>query len=163
MNDDDTNGTDSRPAEAVRALRARGIDNAEELLQFGTPEQILTACHRWDGRRGVGPGLLAGWVRMRQFAEPEPQPKQSRAEILRARFDEYARRFPEGSIVEPHAQMQARRWPDEPLCPGQMVVWSTTYPNIAVECDRCGLVAAYPVRSLASVWANYHQPPEEVF
>jgi hypothetical protein len=160
MNDNDN---EPEPIEAVHALRARGIDNAEELLQYGTPAQILTACRRWDGRRGVGPGLLAGWVRTGQFAEPEPQPKQSRDAILRARFDDYAHRFPAGSTVEPHAQLQARRWPDDEPCPGRMVVYESLYPNITVECDRCGFVAAYPVRSLAAVWANYHQPPEEVF
>jgi hypothetical protein len=44
-----------------------------------------------------------------------------------------------------------------------MVVYESIYPNITVECDRCGFVAAYPVRALASVWVNYRQPPEEVF
>ena len=35
---------------------------------------------------------------------------------MRARFDEYAARYPEGSIAEPHSDLQARRWPDDERC-----------------------------------------------
>jgi hypothetical protein len=154
---------ETTPADVVRALRARGVDDPEMLLECGSPDEILAACRRWDRRKGVGKGLLVKWIREGQFDEPEPQPKQSRDAILRARFDDYARRLPAGSSVEPHAQLQARRREDQDSCDGRMVVYESIYPNVTVECDRCGFVAAYPIRMLAAVWANYHQPPEEVF
>jgi hypothetical protein len=150
-------------AGVVRALKARGVNDPEDLLECGTPDQILAACHRWDRQHNVRPALLVFWIRNGQFADPAPAAGPSRSAILRARFDDYAARFPAGATVEPHAQLQARRWPDDPPCPGRMIVYESIYPNITVECDRCGFVAAYPVRALTSVWINYHQPPEEVF
>ena len=57
--------------QAVAALRARGVNTAEAMLEHATPEQILLACHRWDSQQGVGPGLLANWIRTGQFLEPE--------------------------------------------------------------------------------------------
>jgi hypothetical protein len=158
------NADETTPADVVRALKTRGVNDPEELLECGTPAQIIAACHRWDRQHNVRPALLVFWIRNHQFEDPGPSSGPSRGEILRARFDEYARRFPVESAIEPHAQLQARCWSDDPdRCPGSMVVIETTYPLISVECDRCGFVAAYPVRSLAAVWVNYHQPSEEIF
>jgi hypothetical protein len=136
-----------RPIDAVRALRSRGIGNAEDLLEYGTPDEILAACRRWDSREGVGPGLLARWIRDREFVE-EPAAPQSKAVIMRARFDEYAARFPVGAVAERHADLQARRWPEDDPCPGDMVVIETTYPLVSMECDQCGFVAALGPRQL---------------
>jgi hypothetical protein len=137
-----------RPVEAVKALRARGVNNPEDMLEHATPEQILAACHRWDGQRGVNPGLLVHWIRAGEFGEPAATPPPSKGEQMRARFDEYAARFPEGAVAEPHARLQARRWPEDDPCPGDLIVIETTYPLISTECDRCDFVAAYPLRSL---------------
>jgi hypothetical protein len=145
-----------RSIEAVRALRARGIDNADELLAYGTPEQILAACRRWDGRQGVGAGLLARWVRDGQFDEPPPAAK-SKAAQLRERFAEYARRFPEGAVVEPHRRLLERRWAEDveravelgdEVCDGAMVVIAASYPVLEMECDACGFTAAVGPRHL---------------
>ena len=142
-------GNDTTAIEAVTALRARGVDTAEDLLEHATPAQILAACHRWDGRQGVGPGLLVRWIRNGEFTEPQAAPPPGKGAQLRARFDEYANRYPEGAIAEPHARLQARRYPDEnDPCPGLLVVIETTYPLISVECDQCDYTAAYPARSL---------------
>ena len=143
------NGNDElRPMNAVNALRARGVDTAEALLEDATPEQILAACRRWDSRQGVGPGLLVRWIRAGEFDEPASPTGPSKTEIMRAKFDTYAARFPEGEVAEPHARLQARRYPEDDPCPGNLVVIGTTYPAIAVECDTCDYTAAYPLRSL---------------
>lgn len=141
-------GNDTTAIEAVTALRARGVDTAEDLLEHATPAQILAACHRWDGRQGVGPGLLVRWIRQGQFAEPEPAGAPSKGELMRARFDVYADRYPEGATTEMHAELQARRYPEDDPCPGDLIVIETTYPLITVECDECGYEAAYPAHSL---------------
>jgi hypothetical protein len=146
----DGNGqtTTATPVEAVQALRARGIDNAENLLEHGTPDQIIAVCRRWDGRQGVGGGLLVKWIRNGEFDEPEPEPTLTPAEQLRARFDEYATRFPVGTVIERHHVLQARRWPNDDPCPGSMTVVDTTYPTFVIECDRCGFPAGVPPRHL---------------
>lgn len=141
-------GNGTTPMEAVKALRARGVDTAEDLLEHATPEQILTACHRWDGRQGVGPGLLVSWIRAGQFEEPAPAGAPSKGEQRRARFDEYAARFPEGAVAEPHARLQARRWPEDDPCPGSMIVVDAIYPLLTMECDQCGFTAALSTRHL---------------
>jgi hypothetical protein len=140
-----SNGNDAaRSIEAVRALRDRGIDNAEELLEYGTPEEILRVCRRWDSRKGVGPGLLARWIRSREFDEPEPA--SGKADQLRARMAEYARRFPVGSVAETHRVLSARRWPDDDPCSGEMVVVEADASVLALECDACGFGVAYTPR-----------------
>jgi hypothetical protein len=163
--------TDPDTMDAVHALRSRGIDNGEELLAYGTPAEILAACRRWDGRPGVGPGLLARWIRSQQFPEPEPTPAPAankRAE-LRARFEAYARRFPPGSIAEPHRRLIERRWPDDveralelgqDLCDGDMIVADAIYPQLIAECDRCDFEAAYPVRGLHVLGAQLEPVPD---
>lgn len=151
------NDNDPTPVDALNALRARGVNSAEELLAHATPAQILAACHRWDGEQGVGAGLLVRWIRDGQFDEPAAAPTKSKGAQLRERFDEYARRFPPGAIVETHADMLARRWPDDlaraaelgqDICAGQIVVVNTSYPVLELECDACGFSAGLPVRAL---------------
>lgn len=144
-------------SDAVRALAARGVDTAADLLECATPDEILAACRRWDGRKGVGPGLLAKWIRSGDFTDPAPQPAVSKGAQLRARFDEYARRYPVGAITESHRDLIARRWPDdleqlkqagaEP-CAGSMVVFAADYPVLEIECDVCGFVVGMPPRAL---------------
>jgi hypothetical protein len=131
-------------AQALRALRLRGIDPAEPMLEFATAAEILSACRRWDKRKGVGAGLLVKWIRDRDFPAEEPPAR----EYLRARFDAYAQQFPEGSIAESHGRLQERRWPEDERCMGEMIVIETTYPIIAARCSECDFEAAYPVRSL---------------
>jgi hypothetical protein len=154
------NGQEPEPIEAVRALRDRGIDNAEELLAYGTPAEILAACRRWDGRQGVGPGLLARWIRDGRF-DDEPAAAQSKAEMLRARFDEYARQYPVGSTAEPHATLQARCNHDEDPCPGSLRVVAISYPHLTLECDACDYSAALTPRSLRALPLAPTQPELE--
>ena len=83
--------------------------------------------------------------------DPEPPPSQSKGAILRARFDQYAERFPVGETAEPHARLQAA-----PLAPGRRPLprphdrgpTETTYPILTAECDVCQFEAAYPIRAL---------------
>ena len=151
--------------DAVRALRDRGVDDAEALLEFGTPAQILAACQKWDARKGVRKGLLVKWIRERDFPSEEPAPKVNTAAINRAKFEHYAARFPEGAVTESHAQLNARRWPDDlerNPCAGDLVVWDATFPNIAVACDACGFEAAYSLRGLHVLGAPLALTPEPV-
>lgn len=134
-----------RTLEAVRALRDRGIDGAEDLLEYGTPEQILAVCRRWDSREGVGRGLLVSWIREGKF-EPEPETKRDQDEIFRARFDETLARLPVDSAIEAHRDLELRLWHTEIECAGTMIVVDSLYPNLTLICDECGFEAAIPVR-----------------
>jgi len=145
-------GNGKRPVEAVQALRARGVDTAEQMLQLATPAQILAACRRHDARQGrVGPGAIVKWIRDGEFDDPLDPPAHSRPAQLRARFDEYVRSLPVGRTVEPHCALVARCWPgelDDGVCGGDMVVIEATYPVLSMACDECGLVAAIGPRHL---------------
>jgi len=131
--------------DAIKALRSRGVDNAEPLLKHATPDEIMAACRRWDARTGVGPGLLAKWIRDREFIAPNEPQAVSKADRLRRQFTEYAKRFPVGASIEPHANLQTE---DENPCDGSMTVAGTAYPSLIVDCDTCGYEAAYTPRSL---------------
>lgn len=139
--------SETRPSDVVHALRERGVDNGEELLQFGTPEQILAACRRWDARQNVGPGLLARWIRDQEFPE-EGAPVVDKRAQLEARFADYAARYPEGSITEPHARLQTRKGYHEDACPGNLVVFDVLDLVIMAECDACGEEWSYTARTL---------------
>ena len=146
-------------AAAVAALRTRGVNTAEGLLEHATPEQILTACHRWDSQTGVGPGLLAQWIRTGQFLEPEPEAPPTPREQLQAKFERYAARYPVGTIIEPHRVLDARRWPEwanDPPCTGNMVVVDTNYPVLALQCDQCRFETGISPRPLQLLdqWAG---------
>ena len=132
--------------DAVQALRARGVDTAEDLLEHATPEQILTACRRWDGRKGVGPGLLASWIR--NGVEPEPPAAPPTIDRLRDEFDEYAARYPVGTIIQsphwrsvpvenppPHSRIWGRIRQED--CPGTVRIIAANYPALIAECDSC--------------------------
>lgn len=134
-------------ADALRALKNRGVNQAGDLIEIATPDQIVSACHRWDCERNASPGLLVYWIRHGKFAQ-EPLPAQSKAEQLRARFDEYAAAFPVGSIAEPHVSLQARRNYDDDPCPGDLIVTETSWPTLVVRCDRCDFEAAFSPRAL---------------
>ena len=150
-NGGDGGGGGLRPMEAVKALRARGVDKAEALLELATPEEILRACQKFDRREGVGPGALYNWIRNGEFDDPAPAAAKTKSAIMRERFDEYARRYPEGAVAEAHATLIMRRWPDEVddgVCAGDMIVVSASYPVLEMECDACGFVAALTPRAL---------------
>jgi hypothetical protein len=144
--------------EALQALRARGVDQAEGLLADATPAQILAACRRWDGRQNVGPGLLAHWIRTGQIPE-EAEPGPSIPAQLRARFADTAARFPIGTPIHaPHRRTITERMPTgqvlaigEEDCPGAVRVTARDYPVIACECDRCPYDVGYPVAGLAGL------------
>lgn len=136
--------------EAVQALRTRGVNHPEQLLELAEPEQILAACRRWDTQTGVTPGLLVTWIRAGEFTAPEPEPTApTKSQQLRATHAAYARRYPVGTVVETHRRLVERKWPadlerDDP-CPGDMVVWHATYPLLVMRCDECGFEAGLPV------------------
>jgi hypothetical protein len=143
MNDNDQ----PTRADALRALRERGVTSANDLVEHTDPDKIMSACRKWDREPGASPALLA-W-RIIHGHTADDGPKVSKGEQLRVRFDDYARRFPEGTVTETHAALWARRYPDEVCdCAGRLVVWDAHYPNIAVECDGCSFEVAYPVGSL---------------
>ena len=156
------NDNDNTTLAALNALRERGVDSPETLLSFGTPAQIIAACHRWDRLPGVRKNLLVKWIRDGDFDAPEaaaPVAAPSKAANMRARFDEYAARFPEDSVAEPHARLQARRYPEDEPCAGSLIVIETTYPLISVECDTCDYTAAYPIRSLQVLDGQANEAP----
>ena len=161
MTDDD----EPTPIDAVRALRTRGVNDPDDLLECGSPAEILAACHRWDRQQNVKPGLLVHWIRNGQFHDPGVV-HASKTAVHQARFDEYAQRFPVGSVAEPHDRLQQRRWPEDERCPGRMIVVDHAGLSIVAECDACQFEAAYPVRALHVLGGPYlreAQPPEEVF
>jgi hypothetical protein len=168
---------DANDVEAIRAMRARGIDNPEDLLEHADAAAILATCQWWDGRKGVGPGLLAkkireGGVVAGPAAAAGPLslaearlilstakrskgrdgewhlPKRSEKE-WRQLFDPFAERFPPGSVTELHADLIERQHPEiaEP-CDGHLVVAETIWPIIRAHCDECLKVFGYPVRTL---------------
>jgi hypothetical protein len=163
------NDNDTRPIEAVHALRARGVDQAEAMLAEASPDEILAACHRWDSRSHVGPGLLVRWIREHEYEDPPEATPPSKAQQLRDRFEDYARRFPTGTAAESHRDLIARRWPAELeyglICEGDLIVIEATYPLLTMECDRCGFVAALPIRALHILGAPLRlaEPPAQPF
>jgi hypothetical protein len=141
-----------RPMEAVRALRSRGVDDAESLLEYGTPEDIVATCHWWDSQR-KGKGLLVWKIKHGGVKEEEErQAAKTTGERLRALCAEYTAGLAIGAAVETHANLNARRWPDDAdgraVCDGRMVITEMAYPVLAVECDRCGFTAAVPIRAM---------------
>jgi hypothetical protein len=144
-------------ATALREMRARGIDNASELLEYADPDKIIGACHWWDARKSrnnVGPGLLAQKIRAGGLDDQETAEFGVRrhGQLRRERFAEFAQRFPIGSVVDSHEEMQARLWADdEGDCDGDMLVTEISYPVLALECDCCGLTVGVPLRSLFAI------------
>ena len=154
----------TEPIEAVRAMRERGIDNAEDLLQYAPPDRILAACAAWDERKGrtnVGPGLLAKMVR---DGGPDPTPPPLDAPFvirgLREKFDRYIAANPVGGVVEPHVEPQRRRWPDDEPCDGNLITVEIDTPTATdltedssapgwhhIVCDVCQFPASYKVRT----------------
>jgi hypothetical protein len=160
---------DTQPAEAVQALRARGVDSAETLLAHATPAAILRTCEWYDRQSGVGAGLLVMKCRgggihevvaaagsagaddaliaelIQRGGQVPEQHKKLRDRVYRGRFERYVTRHPVGSVVESHAELEARAWPDdETSCGGDMLVIAAVYPNVELECDKCGFAACIP-------------------
>lgn len=145
---------------AVRALRARGVDSGEQLLQNCSAEAILAACRDFDRRNEKGDTRGAGWLYtvvrnggLRERREPEDtrSTNERKAAERISRFNDYARRFPVGAVAEVHGRLEQRRYPSLPVeqrCPGLLVVIAAGYPTIAVRCDKCAFEAAYPLRAL---------------
>jgi hypothetical protein len=156
--------SNDRPMDAVQALRDRGIDNPESLLQYADPEAIIRTCEWWDGLKNVGTGLLVSKVREGGIASPDGLSEKARKHArLVDRFAEVAQRFAPGDVTETHARMQCRacgtpdaRWqhPDEEeLCGGDLVVIAVSsdieVPCIEVRCDACLFESCYSPRSAA--------------
>jgi hypothetical protein len=138
--------------DAIEAMRARGIDNAESLVSSTSPERIVASCKVWDSKKNVTAGLLAKMVRD-GGSDPEPAPKAS----PRDRFAHLVQHYSEGSVAESHKRLQRRSDYDED-CDGLLiVVEEPAFPSLVVRCDGCGFEAAYPFKALAS--GILHDPP----
>jgi hypothetical protein len=135
--------TDDRQ-DAAAALRARGVDQIEPLLDAATPAQIFAACRRFDKRDGAGPGLLAHWIR--HATVPEDEPTESNTARLRRRFQEVVADYPPGSMIGIHRAVQADD--DERPCDGEMIVLEAAFPLLVIRCDECGFEGALTPRGL---------------
>jgi hypothetical protein len=146
-----------RPIEAVRALRDRGIDNAEDLLEHATPDAIIRTCEWWDRQTGVGTGLLVSKVRKGGMAEELTSAdglteKQRKLLRLRAKFEELTKVFVPGAVAEAHAALISRRKNDAyDSCDGNLIVVSVLDDSLAVRCDACRFDAAYSLRLAVAV------------
>lgn len=136
--------------DAIRALRGCGITDPARLLEHATPDVIVATCNWWQKQSGVRTGLLVQRLRAGGI-DTAPAPEFSRQQQNQLRFQEYADRWPEGSTIEPHARLQARRYPEDDPCPGQLVVFEALYPSLIAECDACGFEVGYPLRALNTI------------
>ena len=132
--------------DAVHALRARGVDQAEQLLELGDPEELLELCGRFDARDGrVGPGWIVSEARAGHFTDPEPPPTPPTPEEQhQAKFAAALRRLPPGTAIWRHAEMEPPHRLEE--CPGLMRVEESTYPTLTIACTVCLDTVAVPVR-----------------
>lgn len=163
--------------EALHAMRTRGIDNAEELLTFATPDEIVATCAWWDARkaerRDVHAGLLASKIRAGGI-EPGavPEPAEDRKQALADWVHEH---YPIGAVVEPHQLMARRCNHVDVKCGGDMVVLWTDgiyaevqnpddkavidivrvdrpdWPILNCQCSQCEFVAAYSPRAMRDI------------
>lgn len=124
-------------------MRACGLDAPEALVDCAAPEAIVAACKWWKAKKGVGTGLLVSRIRDGGITEAPPRESE-----LRARFQEFADRWPIGTVVSTHARLQQRYWPWDEECPGELMVWDVTYPVIALACRECVFEVGYPLRRL---------------
>ena len=148
--------------DAVRALRARGVDQAEPLLEHGTPDEILSACRRFDARQGrVGPGWLVTEIRAGHYTDPEPENEPSVSDRLKAQFIEHQARLPVDTVIERHTDLEARLWQRTETCPGLMRVGPSSYPILWLVCSICQFEVGVPVRQLQHVQPHVdHYNPE---
>lgn len=134
--------------DAIRALRNRGVDQAEPLLETATPNEILSTCHRFDARQGrVGPGWLVTEIRAGHYTDPDDTP--SVADRLQAQFTEHQRRLPADTIIDRCAHTD---------CTGWMRVQPSTYPILVVACSVCRAQDGYPIRALPTLHPLRDQP-----
>lgn len=147
--------------EAIMALADLGVTGSIDIAAAHDPDLILGWC-RWAAERRqhgqqVGTGLIVSGIRRGEQppGSGHTSPSSKRAE-RQARFEEYAQRFPAGSITESHRELQQRRWRDdgEEACGGYLVVVRTSYPTIEARCSACAFEVAYPLRALGVL------PPE---
>jgi hypothetical protein len=154
------NGMNGQPTEldALNALRERGVNAAEDLLELATPDQILATCKRWDAQHHVNPGLLVHWLRTGQIAIPTPDP----IDQMHAQFDDYARHLLTGTAIKsphyrtvpipdppPNAHIWDRLRTED--CPGTVRITGANYPFILAECDSCRYDCATPVNALHTI------------
>ena len=136
--------------DAVRALRTRGVDQAEQLLETATPDEILSTCHRFDARQGrVGPGWLVNQIRAGHYTDPDIEAAPSTADRLRAQFADHQRRLPADTIVDRCAHTG---------CTGWMRVQPSTYPILVVACSVCRAEYGVPIRALPNLHPLRDQP-----
>jgi len=144
--------------DAVAALRERGVNNPEQLLELAAPADILATCHRWDVQAGVSPGLLVRWIKDGNFPEPDPP---STTDRLKAQFAEHQARLPVGTRIIRHADLEAGQWNRDEKCIGVMCVQESDYPVLTLECSVCLFTVGVPVKDLNRV--RRHVDPDEAF
>jgi hypothetical protein len=145
---------DAATIRAVSAMRTRGLDDVHRLLECASADRIMATCAWWDKQVAANPkvtkALLARRIMDGGIDPADYESSADRYAAQLARFNDYAQRFPEGSVAESHARFQRRAghldgWA---RCDGRLVVFAAVFPHLSVECDGCGLVAAYSLRSL---------------
>ena len=150
--------------DAVQALRARGVDQAETLLEIADPDDLVALCRRFDVRQGrVGPGWIVSEARAGHFADPAPPPEPpTPEEQMRARFDETLRRLPLDTPIWRHADMEPPHRLEE--CPGVMRIEESFYPIVVIACSVCRDSIGVPIRHAHNLKAlSRHDDPDDPF
>ena len=70
---------DVTPSSLAALLESRGIDDPDSLVAEAEPRLILGAVRAWDTRSGVGPGLLAKWIRQGMVPVENKRPQERSA------------------------------------------------------------------------------------
>lgn len=131
--------------EALHALRDRGVEDAESLLEAASVDRIMATC-KWADRQGASTRLLV-WKVKHGGVDPADLAVKGKRQRMQERFAEIAQRYPVGWIAEPHRQLQRRRGYDED-CDGMLIVVEPPqFPTVVVRCDACAYEAAFPVLS----------------
>lgn len=136
--------------DALRALRSCGVNDPESLLELATPDGIIATCNWWREQPKAGVGLLVHRLRA-GGVDDRPVEEFSKQQQHQERFREYAARWPVGSPIETHVRLQHRCWPEDEPCVGSMMVYETTYPVIAAQCDVCEFERGYALRGLGQI------------
>jgi hypothetical protein len=133
---------------AVRALRDRGVDNADEIVKHAeynsvSYEMIVGACEWFDTQRGnISPGLLV-WKVKQGGVQPRNRNESTTGRRPRIEYDQ---------SHLPLFYLSHRQWEldhkFEADCAGRLMIVGAEYPVLKLECDACGFEAGMPHRGI---------------